>query len=101
MISILIPVYNNSCDRLVSDLHKQAEALGIEFEIIVMDDCSTDDSQLVLSELKSQYPQLYYTTIPIDNKFNHSKKLAVIVAMHEIALTVAKTEARIFFVFIF
>ena len=50
MISILIPVYNNSCDRLVSDLHKQAEALGIEFEIIVMDDCSTDDE----SKLKNR-----------------------------------------------
>ncbi|MBP5365351.1 MAG: glycosyltransferase [Bacteroidales bacterium] len=52
-----------------------------KFQVVVVDDCSTDDSQLVLSELKSQYPQLYYTTIPIDNKFNHSKKLAVIVAI--------------------
>ena len=41
-ISILIPTYNNICVALVSDLQKQAEALGIDYEIIVADDGSTD-----------------------------------------------------------
>ncbi|HRS19360.1 MAG TPA: glycosyltransferase family 2 protein [Bacteroidales bacterium] len=40
MISILIPVYNYSVVRLVSDLHAQAIALPCPFEIIVADDCS-------------------------------------------------------------
>ena len=41
-LSILIPTYNGVCTSLVSDLHKQAEALTINYEIIVADDGSTD-----------------------------------------------------------
>jgi hypothetical protein len=32
---------------------------------------------MVLAGLKEQYPNLYYTTIPLDKRFRHSKKLAV------------------------
>ena len=42
MISILIPTYNYNTFPLVSKLHKQCESVGIEFEILVMDDASTD-----------------------------------------------------------
>lgn len=41
-LSILIPVFNWDCSRLLADLHSQGAALGIPFEIIVADDCSTD-----------------------------------------------------------
>ena len=40
-LSILIPAYNHVCVELVSQLHQQAVALGIDFEIIVADDEST------------------------------------------------------------
>ena len=40
-LSILIPNYNNVSVELVTCLQKQAEALGIDYEIIVADDCST------------------------------------------------------------
>lgn len=40
MLSILIPTYNYDCTRLVRDLHRQAEGLGIGYEIVVMDDAS-------------------------------------------------------------
>ena len=40
MLSILIPTYNYDCTRLVSDLHQQADLLGIDYEIIVADDAS-------------------------------------------------------------
>ena len=40
-LSILIPTYNHVCVELVSQLHHQAVALGIDFEIIVADDGST------------------------------------------------------------
>jgi glycosyltransferase involved in cell wall biosynthesis len=38
MLSILIPVYNYSIVRLVTDLHRQALEAMIDFEIIVMED---------------------------------------------------------------
>ena len=39
-LSILIPVYNHVCTELVSCLHQQAVALGIDFEIVAADDGS-------------------------------------------------------------
>lgn len=40
MLSILIPTYNYNVVPLVLELHNQAEALGINYEIIVQDDVS-------------------------------------------------------------
>lgn len=40
MLSILIPTYNYVCIDLVRDLQKQAESLGIIYEILVADDAS-------------------------------------------------------------
>ena len=41
-LSILIPVYNWDCSRLIEDLSAQARVLGIPYEIVIADDCSTD-----------------------------------------------------------
>lgn len=41
-LSILIPVYDWDCTQLIKDLHFQGLTLGIPYEIIVADDCSTD-----------------------------------------------------------
>ncbi len=52
-----------------------------DFEVIVVNDCSTDDSALVLAELKQKYPKLYVTEVPYDRKFSHGKKLALTVGI--------------------
>ena len=41
-LSILIPVFNFDCTKLVHTLSEQAKHLDINFEIIVVDDASTD-----------------------------------------------------------
>lgn len=41
-LSILIPVFNWDCSQLIKDLHFQGLELGIPYEIIIADDCSTD-----------------------------------------------------------
>lgn len=46
ILSILIPVYNYGCLRLVKNLCRQAENCGLEYEIIVADDGSTDAESL-------------------------------------------------------
>jgi len=52
-----------------------------DFEVIVVNDCSTDDSALVLAELKQKYPKLYVTEVPFDRRFSHGKKLALTVGI--------------------
>ncbi len=42
MISILIPTYNYNVYKLVDTLHSQCEAAAIVYEILVVDDASTD-----------------------------------------------------------
>lgn len=41
-LSILIPIYDWDSTQLIKDLHFQGLVLGIPYEIIVADDCSTD-----------------------------------------------------------
>ena len=41
MRSILIPVYNFNCVTLVKELHEQCKLAGITFEIIILEDAST------------------------------------------------------------
>ena len=50
-LSILIPVYNWDCSKLIKDLHFQGLVLGIPYEIIVADDCSTDKDLQAKSRL--------------------------------------------------
>lgn len=42
MLSILIPVYNFNIVFLVAELHRQAVRASIAYEIIVLDDCSSE-----------------------------------------------------------
>ena len=50
-LSILIPTFNDPCSTLVRNLHQQAEALGMTYEILVADDGSTQEK--VLEENRS------------------------------------------------
>lgn len=45
MLSILIPVYNQNVVELVKSLQKQCEVLEIQFQILVFDDKSNDDTR--------------------------------------------------------
>ena len=55
-ISILIPVYNE--EKTLQSLLKKvvySYVCKLEKEIIIIDDCSTDSSLLVLKKFKKQY----------------------------------------------
>ena len=42
MLSILIPTYNYDVEALVTELHAQSTACGVDFEILCYDDGSTN-----------------------------------------------------------
>lgn len=51
------------------------------YEVIVVNDCSEDESEFVLDQFQKQYKHLKVTTIKQDEKFVHSKKLALTVGI--------------------
>lgn len=62
-----------------------------DYEVIVVNDCSEDDSYLVLGEYMKQYPHLRVTNILKDPKFTHNKKFAQF-----IGIKAAKNELLVF-----
>ena len=52
-----------------------------DYEVIVVNDCSTDNSDIILKKYLEQYPQLRISTIKEDKKFSHGKKLAVTIGI--------------------
>ncbi len=52
-----------------------------DFEVIVVNDCSSDNSELVLNKFVKEYSRLRVTTIKQDEKFSHNKKLALTVGI--------------------
>lgn len=71
-----------------NEAHNLAENLPVimnqsypDFEVIVVDDCSEDDTNLVLNKLTSRYFNLKVTKIKKDPKFSHNKKLALTIGI--------------------
>ncbi len=52
-----------------------------DYEVIVVNDCSTDDTDEVIGKYIRQYPHLRTTTINEDKKFSHGKKLAITIGI--------------------
>lgn len=52
-----------------------------DFEVIVVDDCSEDDTEFILKRLETEYKNLRSTKLYKDPKFNHGKKLALTVGI--------------------
>lgn len=61
-----------------------------DYEVIVVNDCSEDNTGEVLEAFSVKYPGLHVTTIKKDDKFRHGKKLALTIgikaAKHEFLL---------------
>ena len=60
-ISIVIPVYNEKDTlKLLLEKVEQANFSGLEKEIIMVDDCSTDGTTEILKELSSKYKVFFH-----------------------------------------
>ena len=60
-ISVVVPVYNEEKNLpvLIPQIAQVLESLGKSYEMIFVDDGSTDESRKVLKEMISQYPQIH------------------------------------------
>ena len=67
----------NEADNLRNFLPLVLNQKYHNFQVVVVNDCSIDDTELVLAELKQSHKNLYYTSIPVGKKFFHGKKLAL------------------------
>lgn len=76
-ISIVICAKNESRNLEVFLPKVLDQDYPANFEVVVVNDASEDDTELVLAKLKMKYKNLYYTSIPYDKKFRHGKKLAM------------------------
>lgn len=71
----------NEYKNLEAYLPKILEQDYKNYEVIVVNDCSEDDTEMLLGELEQKYKHLRHTTIEPDRKFSHGKKLAVTIGM--------------------
>jgi dolichol-phosphate mannosyltransferase len=59
-LSLVIPCHNEekNLQPLLSAVHAAVDQLGLEYEVVITDDCSTDNSWSVLKELGASDPRL-------------------------------------------
>lgn len=55
-LSVVIPVYNE--ERWIREVIRRVQQVPIPKEMIVVDDCSTDNTRTILRELESEHPNL-------------------------------------------
>jgi glycosyltransferase involved in cell wall biosynthesis len=75
-VSIIICARNEQV-ALRENLKRLLEQNYPEYEVIVVNDCSEDDSEVVLASMQEQYPHLIFRTIVKDEIFKHNKKMAL------------------------
>ena len=74
-VSIIICARNES-ENLRKFLPSILEQDYADYEVIVVNDCSEDNSYLILGNYLLQYPHLRISTVNKDPKFTHNKKFA-------------------------
>lgn len=89
-VSVIICA-RNEASNLSAHLPIILEQEYPNYEVVVVNDCSSDDTEDVLKHFSSLYPHLRTTTIKEDEKFVHGKKLAM-----TIGIKAAKNEWLLF-----
>lgn len=75
-ITVVICSHNEG-DHLETNLPKIMEQRGVNFEVVVVDDCSNDSTHDVLKRFENRYPNLRHTFVPKTARYVSHTKLAV------------------------
>ena len=89
-VSVIICA-RNEAENLKKFLPAVLEQDYPDYEVIVVNDCSEDNSYLILGNYLLQYPHLRISTVNKDPKFTHNKKFAQF-----IGIKAAKNEILLF-----
>ncbi|MGB5988553.1 MAG: glycosyltransferase [Marinifilaceae bacterium] len=89
-VSVIITSKNDGA-FLRKNLDKFIKQDYPNFEVIVIDNCSFDDTQIILADYVRKYPNFRFSTINPDDKFTLSKKFAL-----NIGIKAAKNDILIF-----
>ncbi|MCL2098097.1 MAG: glycosyltransferase [Bacteroidales bacterium] len=71
----VITCARNEYEALQQNLKNLLEQDYPEYEVIVVNDGSEDDSEMLLASTQAQYPHLSFRTLVQDKLFSHSKKM--------------------------
>ncbi len=75
-VSVIICA-RNQAHHLVKNLPEILEQDYPDFEVVVVNDCSSDDTEDVLRDFGLQYPQLKVVVVPQHDRFRRNKKFAL------------------------
>jgi cellulose synthase/poly-beta-1,6-N-acetylglucosamine synthase-like glycosyltransferase len=79
-ISVIICA-RNEAENITTNLPLVLEQDYPQYEVIVVNDCSYDESQDILEKMQEKYSHLRVTQIKPDEKFSHGKKLALTIGI--------------------
>jgi dolichyl-phosphate beta-glucosyltransferase len=88
-ISVVIPAYNESrrISPTLEKIYAYLKGHSWQFEIIVIDDASTDDTKTVLQQIQDRLPLIQYLSSPPPNKGKgHAVRQGVAASRGEIVL---------------
>jgi GT2 family glycosyltransferase len=84
-VSVIIPNYNGKhlLKQYLPFTLEAVQTAGITYEIIVVDDCSTDDS---VDFIRTTYPEIILIVTPENKGFAYSCNQGIAIAQHELIL---------------
>lgn len=75
-VSVIIAARNEE-DNLKTFLPKVLAQKGVRFEVIVINDCSVDDTEDIVRDFAKQYDNFSYSTVKENKSFEGGKKFAI------------------------
>jgi glycosyltransferase involved in cell wall biosynthesis len=84
-ISVLIPAYNEALNlpKLLPELYQVLSRLAADFEIILIDDGSTDNTQDLVPGLRQAYPKLVTLHNPKNTGYGNCLKTGIALAKYD------------------